>query len=286
MKSLLLIILCILTSFRVNALNDNTYESLGIDSFQKQEIEENISAVSKLPVINISTKNNSELILSKEEYTDCVVDVFNVEDHQKIKEKSAKIKVRGNSTSYYGNSEKIINSYVPYKIKFTKKTNMLGLNNGEEFKNWVLLKSANNHNSTNLYNYFPLKIGHTIFGDKYYVSDATLVNLYINDELKGVYTLCEQNQIHEKRVNLSVPEKYYNGTDIGYYMEIDNYYLEGDNFYFCMDYENALVKDIRGQEKPFREVCYVLKNDIYSQEQVDFISNYTKNVFKIILLCY
>jgi len=270
MKSLsfLITFLFMYVLLNVNALNDNinTYESLGIDKLQKQEVEEKITTVSKLPVINISIKNNTELILSKDEYVDCVVDVFNVNDDLKIKEKSAKVKVRGNSTSYYGEVEKIINNYVPYKIKFSTKTNMIGLHNGEEFKNWVLLKSANNHNSTNLYNFFPLKIGQTIFGEDYYVSDAILVNLYINDELKGVYTLCEQNQIHEKKINISVPEKNYNGTDIGYYMEIDNYYLDDDNYYFCMNYENAIVKDIGGQEKQFREVCYVLKNDIYSQD--------------------
>ena len=58
-----------------------------------------------------------------------------------INEASAGIKVRGNSSAYYGDVSQILANKVPYRIKFDKKTNMLGLNNGAECKSWVLLKS-------------------------------------------------------------------------------------------------------------------------------------------------
>lgn len=284
MKSLsfLFSILSILIISLVNAAeNINTYESLGIDALKKQEFIEKVTAESKLPVIIISTKGNSEKINSKQEYTECVVDVFNVDEKLKIKEKSAKVKLRGNSTAYYGIPAWLEGKIVPYKIKFTKKTNMLGLHNGEEFKNWVLLKPADDHFTSNLFNYYPLKIAKTIFGDNYYVSDAQLVNVYVNDELQGVYSLCEQNEINEKKLDISVPQKNYNGTDIGYYFEIDNYYLFEPN-YFCLDYEKATVKDIRGVEREFFEACYVPKSDVYNEDQVYFIGNYTKNVFNVL----
>ena len=119
MKSLLFTILIIL--FIINIVSSHSYESLNIDALQKQEIEKKIEDESVLPVINISTLNNTELILSRDQYTDCVVDVLNVEDEYKLKEKFARIKIRGNSSSYYGDVKKVKYNLVPYKIKFDKK---------------------------------------------------------------------------------------------------------------------------------------------------------------------
>jgi len=58
-----------------------------------------------------------------------------------MKENSAKIRIRGNSSAYYGDIEKILANPVPYKIKFDEKTSFLGLHEGEKFNNWVLIKS-------------------------------------------------------------------------------------------------------------------------------------------------
>lgn len=81
------------------------------------------------------------MIASRKKYTSCVVDVFNCDEKLEINEASAGIKVRGNSSAYYGDVSQILANKVPYRIKFDKKTNMLGLNNGAECKSWVLLKS-------------------------------------------------------------------------------------------------------------------------------------------------
>ncbi|KAG4092020.1 hypothetical protein H8356DRAFT_1294776 [Neocallimastix lanati (nom. inval.)] len=261
----------------------HTYESLGIDALQKHQVETKMEEESSLPVINISTKNNSELILSRDNYTDCVVDIFNVEKKYKLKEKSAGIRVRGNSSSYKGDIEKIKANIVPYKIKFTDKINLLGLHHGEEFKDWVLIKTAENVIRQDA----SFKMGHVIFDDKQYISDSIIVKVYVNDKLQGVYTLLEQNKVHEKKVNISVPEKNYNGTDIGYYFEIDNYhdyYPENEGKFFILDYEEATVKDILGVERQFIPTGVTIKSDFYCHDQVDFIGNYTENVFKILYL--
>ena len=42
------------------------------------------------------------MIASREKYTSCVVDVFNCDEKLEINEASAGIKVRGNSSAYYG----------------------------------------------------------------------------------------------------------------------------------------------------------------------------------------
>jgi len=280
MKSLLISILIIYAFALVNA---HTYESLGIDAIKKQEFENSIAKEYQFPIINISTRNNNELILSNKNYTDCVVDIFNVEDDKALRERSAGVKVRGNSSSYYKDVEKIKVNTVPYRIKFDKKVNLLGLHNGEKFKDWVLIKTG----SKFIRNDIAYKFGKVIMEDKYFVTDSTHVNLYVNDVFQGIYVLCEQYKVNEKKVNITVPEKNYNGTDIGYYFEIDNfatYYDDEVEPYFTMDYENATVKDVLGEERQFVSSEYTLKSDFYCQEQLDFIGNYTKNVFKIIYL--
>ncbi|MBO5448399.1 MAG: CotH kinase family protein [Ruminococcus sp.] len=262
-----------------SAADINTYESLSVDAEAKKSFEEKIASQTKLPVINVTTNNNSELILSKEIYTECVVDVFNVDEDYELDEVSAGIRVRGNSSAYFGDVEQIKKNPVPYRIKFDSKTNMLGLNDGAQCKSWVLLKS----DWDLIRNDIALRMGRTIFGDTAYVSDSQLVHLYVNDQFKGIYVLCEQNQVNKHRVNVTEPEEGYQGTDIGYYLELDNYAdREPDNIYFTMDYEGATVTDIRGETRQFVPADYSVKNDVYSQEQVDFINKYLNNSFEIL----
>ena len=117
-----------------------TYESLSADKAEKESFKKKIRSESKIPVISVTTAPD-DMIASREKYTSCVVDVFNCDEKLEINEASAGIKVRGNSSAYYGDVSQILANKVPYRIKFDKKTNMLGLNNGAECKSWVLLKS-------------------------------------------------------------------------------------------------------------------------------------------------
>ena len=255
------------------------YESLGVDAAAKEQFEKTVDAKTQLPIINITTKNNSELILSKEVYTDCVVDVFGAGEKYELNEVSAGIKVRGNSSAYYGDPEKIKKNTVPYRIKFDKKQNMLGLNDGAKCKSWVLLKTDWNICANSV----ALRMGREIFDDTAFVSDSTYVHLYVNDKLQGTYLLCEQSQVNENRVAVTEPEKDYTGTDIGYYLELDNYATQEEgNVYINMDYEGATVTDVMGTTRQFVPAEYSLKNDVYSIDQVDFIEKYLNNLFELI----
>ncbi len=255
-----------------------TFESLGVDKEAKKAFEDSVAKNTKLPVINITTQNNSELILSKELYTSCVVDVFNCDDKLAMSEVSAGIRVRGNSSAYYGDVEQIKKNPVPYRIKFDKKQNMLGLNGGAKCKSWVLLKSDWNL----IANDFAFRLGRAIIGDDTYCSDSTFVHVYVNDKFQDTYLLCEQNQVNKNRVDVTEPEEGYEGTDIGYYLELDNYAWEPGNYFVSMDYDTATVTDIRGETRQFVPAEYTIKNDLYSSEQVDFISKYLQNVFTIV----
>ena len=255
-----------------------TYESLSADKAEKESFKKKIRSESKIPVISVTTAPD-DMIASREKYTSCVVDVFNCDEKLEINEASAGIKVRGNSSAYYGDVRQILANKVPYRIKFDKKTNMLGLNNGAECKSWVLLKS----DWDLIRNDIAFRFGRTIMGDSNFCSDGQLVHLYVNEEFQGVYELCEQCQINPNRVDISEPAEGYTDTDIGYYLELDNYATsDEDNHYISMDYENATVTDINGETRQFVPAEYSIKNDLYSQNQIDFIDKYLNNLFKIV----
>ena len=255
-----------------------TYESLSADKAEKESFKKKIRSESKIPVISVTTAPD-DMIASREKYTSCVVDVFNCDEKLEINEASAGIKVRGNSSAYYGDVSQILANKVPYRIKFDEKTNMLGLNNGAECKSWVLLKS----DWDLIRNDIAFRFGRTIMGDSNFCSDGQLVHLYVNEEFQGVYELCEQCQINPNRVDISEPEEGYTDTDIGYYLELDNYATsDEDNHYISMDYENATVTDINGETRQFVPAEYSIKNDLYSQNQIDFIDKYLNNLFKIV----
>lgn len=255
-----------------------TYESLSADKAEKESFKKKIRSESKIPVISVTTAPD-DMIASREKYTSCVVDVFNCDEKLKLNEASAGIKVRGNSSAYYGDVSQILANKVPYRIKFDKKTNMLGLNNGAECKSWVLLKS----DWDLIRNDIAFRFGRTIMGDSNFCSDGQLVHLYVNEKFQGVYELCEQCQINPNRVDISEPAEGYTDTDIGYYLELDNYATsDEDNHYISMDYENATVTDINGETRQFVPAEYSIKNDLYSQNQIDFIDKYLNNLFKIV----
>ena len=51
-----------------------------------------------------------------------------------------------------------------------------------------------------------------------------------------------------------------------------------------MDYEEATVTDIEGTTRQFVPAEYSIKNDLYSQNQIDFIEKYMNNLFEIVYL--
>ena len=255
---------------------EQRYYVYGIDK-EKQEAYYNKISNIKLPIIHISTENKQK-ITSLENYVNCLVDVFNCDDEYKLEAECAGIRVRGNSTAFYGDVNQILRNQVPYRIKFDKKTNMMGLNDVAKCKSWVLLKSQWNV----VPDYMAFELAKQIMDGEYYSSDCTFTYVYVNKVFKGLYLLCEQNQINKNRVNLPEHEEGYTGTDIGYFLELDNY--ASDNpYWFTMDYCNETLTDLKGTTRKLVPAEYTIKNDIYSQEQVDFISKYLSNVFKIMV---
>ncbi len=249
----------------------------GVDTAAQEERYAKLAEETKLPIIHVSTEGEQP-IMSREEYNNCLVDMFNCDEEYMLQAREGGIKIRGNSTAYYGDPNQVLRNQVPYRIKFDKKTNMMGLNDGAECKSWVLLKAT----WQIMPDYIAFQFAETLMKDEYYSSDCTFVYVYVNRDFKGLYLLCEQNQVNPNRVDLPEHDEGYTGTDIGYFYEIDNY-AEEDPYWFTVDYCGETLTDLEGTERALVSAEYSIKNDIYSQEQVDFIAAYTNNVYKLMV---
>lgn len=127
------------------------------------------------------------------------------------------LKVRGNQTA--GWSKK------GFRIKLTGKSNLLGLNEGQKFKKWVLLADAKDtciiRTALGLY----LSKITVKEGDNVWYSDFCPVSVYLNDQYWGFYYLAEQKEVKSGRVMLpeNDSDSGYTGIDIGYCFELDHY---------------------------------------------------------------
>lgn len=220
-------------------------------------------------------------------YEECTITLKGSDGNVMLDAADAKVKVRGNWTTTYDKK--------PLRIKFNEKQSMLGLNNGAEQKNWLLL--AEYKDASMLRNKTALYASREILGaDGYYAADADFVQVEINGEYWGMYLLSDMQQVSSQRVDITEPEKDYTGTDIGYFMEYDGYFENEDELHsFPLDFaDNAPLKAYDGTDDehlmrvlPMTRtehkdaVGITIKSSIYSQEQHDFIDNFVNNTYRI-----
>jgi len=152
----------------------------------------------------------------------------------------------------------------PYRLKFDTKINLLGLNNGNKFKSWVLL--ADYFDTSLLRNFTSFNLAKVF---DFYSSDCQHVELYLNGEYLGIYLLAEQQQIDKKRINI---EEYKEGQ-----AEIDNtgYLLEED---FSWRVEEPCISASLGG----KELWFDIKSDTYEESQIAFIQSYIREAFEVL----
>lgn len=203
-------------------------------------------------------------------YEKCTISLADGEGELSLENLEAKVKVRENWTTSYDKK--------PLRIKFDKKQNLLGLNGGKEFKDWVLLATYKDWSQ--------LRDATAFYASKLlsadYTSDFSLVEVYVNSEYWGVYLLAEQQQVKKGRIDIAEAKKDYKGSDIGYLIEFDGYYFsEEENFE--IDYLGDIL-DINGKKISLMlNKGYTIKSDITSPEQKAFIASFMNNLWK---LCY
>ena len=210
-----------------------------------------------LPIIKINTFNGKD-ITSKTKYVSSTVSITNTVKNYTLTNAAADVRGRGNSTWQYFDKK-------AYKLKFTVKTDLFGMGAA---KKWVLL--ANALDETMMRNYIAFSLGKMLGLE--YTSDFQLVNVFLNNEYKGVYLLCEQVQEGEARVNINSSK---NGkVDTGYL-------IEGINNPTPVDYKTFTLGSVDGNQLGDEgRFTFIIKSPELAQctdEQRSFIKDYVKN---------
>ena len=142
----------------------------------------------ELPIVSINT---SGVAVDSRSYVDMTLTLAGT--HDPLIDVHGSIRLRGNST--YSLAKK------PYRIKFDQKQSLFGL---DKAKSWVLL--ADYLDPSSLHNYAALTLAGT--SEEFdFVPTPHKVNLYMNGEYAGLYTLCEQVQENEGRLDLEIEIK-------------------------------------------------------------------------------
>lgn len=207
-------------------------------------------------------------------YKDCVISVMDEDGEKSLFGVEAEVKVRGNWTTSYDKK--------PLRIKFGKKQSMLGLNDGNKFKNWVLLASYKDRSF--LRDITGLTLGKLIAGDKYYASEFKLVEVYVNGEYLGVYVLAEQQEVKEDRIDINDAEEN-PSSQTGYLIEYDSYYhTEDEDTTFIIDHGE--MTDRNGENinefnmgRNILSAGYTIKNDLNNVEQKKYIADYMQKLW-------
>ena len=254
---------------------DELYGMFGLSRSERQQFYSEISAKYDLPIIHVSTENERE-VLSKESYVNCIVEIFNCDEEYVMDATSAGIRVRGNASAFYGDVEQIRENGAPYRIKFTKKQSVLGLNDSAKCKSWVLLRTY----EAGVRDYLAFELAKAINNGDYFSSDSCFVELYLNEKFMGLYLLCEQSQENPNRVAINECDEGYTGTDIGYLVELDNYAFS-EPWWFILNYNKESITDVYGETRVPIKYYYSVKNDIYSDEQLKFIERYFEVAYEI-----
>ena len=160
--------------------------------------------------VHITTESGSMDYVHADKSNKEAADIIIIDDGEVIVEKELEyIKGRGNSTWKYVKK--------PYNIKFDKKIDLFGMGKA---KKWSLL--ANYNDESVLRNYIALNLAQD--AGIVYTSEQVYVDLYINNEYYGNYTLTESVEVGETRVNIRDLE---GETEDVNTEELDSYSLGG-----------------------------------------------------------
>ena len=176
-----------------------------------------------------------------------------------------KISVRGNGTAYYEKK--------PYKLKLSESSNIL---DGSSNKDWVLLADFNDRSM--LRTAYMFELSKTLGFE--YTPYYEYVDLFINDDYKGLYILTDKVEKSRNRVNINKD---------GFLIEDDNHWKNENlwfmtsslNSHYTFKYPNASDNEIiEGDEnfeyirrfvEEFEQSLLVLENDNYDLQYTNYI---------------
>ena len=256
------------------------YENNGLTEIGEKEVTANIfdadqnlleskkatiHIVENVGYPNIRIDTNGVEIVDKENYVDMTLSTDNCDSKYVVSNLTGGIRFRGNGTMTYPKKA--------YRVKFTNKANLLGLNENLKAKSWVLL--ADYADQSMMRNATALYMGNSLLNySNNYASDYKHFNVYMNNEYQGVYLLAEQQQANSKRVAVNEAAENYTGTDIGYLLELDSY-ANQEQYYF--EIGNNWGDSVGGVNLPRK--AYSIKTDCYDNAQVSYVKKYLGNVY-------
>lgn len=166
--------------------------------------------------------------------------------------KASKIEGRGNTT--WPQAKK------PYNITLSLPGDLLGMGAAQ---NWVLL--ANHLDATNLKN--KIVLDYSQDAGLQYTPQGKFVDLYLNGEYAGLYLLCERNEVHPQRVDLTATGNFLLSSDFKERLQRQGKpYLETDHLSpkFALRIRNSTV-----EEETMKEILQSAENAILSEDGVD-----------------
>ena len=170
------------------------------------KVKDDINEEDNLDSIYINTEKKKS-ITSKTDYINCSVSTLG--GNNDIANQSAKIRLRGNSTS--GCPKK------PYRIKFDSKCSMFGY---KRSKNYALL--ADYMDGSRMHNYMALSFANLVHGNSEFSPKPKHVKVYLNDKYQGLYLLCEHIDEKAEHLNLAQDNIWnLNFNDINFYVDRD-----------------------------------------------------------------
>ena len=221
---------------------------------------------------SISVNTNGQNLIDRETYVSCKVSVNSENKDYSMKNESAGIRYRGNSTFYTPPKK-------PYRLKFDSKVNLLGMNEGAECKSWVLLAEA--YDDSYMRDAVAYSLAASITGQ--YASDFRYVKLYLNGNYMGIFLLAEQTQINSERIDIEEAGKDTANLASGYLFEINGSDAYDSTKGFKIYHTNYPMTDLTGGTfKNAIDHNMTVNNDNFTRDQLMFAKYYMRCIFEIL----
>lgn len=185
----------------------------------------------------------------KEKNENCTVTIYNADGDLNYIKDNASISGRGNST--WSDFDK-----KPYSLTLQNEADLLGLGCAER---WILL--ANEFDRTNMRNKIVFDFAKEL-GLKY-TPDSQWVDLYLNGEYAGLYLLCERNEVHGERVDISEEGSFLVSAERLERM------IEGNRLYVLTDAGQALRVHYLSEGVDVSGIMQSAENSIISEDGID-----------------
>ncbi len=219
----------------------------------------------KLPVVNIHT-DDGKAVTSQDIYKPGTVAIYCGEDvsYPALDPTSAGIRGRGHSTWLWPKK--------PYKIKFDKKTPVLGM---EKAKDWVLL--ANYSDKSLMRNGVAMEMGKALDHLAFTPSQIP-VDVFFNGVYQGVYTMGEQIEVKNGRVEAQDAAS---EVDVTYLLEVggsEDGDVLGKDFFHAGELRFVAVKNPDEEELTPAQFAYIQEYAQKANDAVASLGNYEEYI--------